>query len=267
MSKDYYEILGIGRSATQEDIKRAYRQKAKHFHPDLNSSANAQARFQELTEAHSILSNEDTRRRYDNGDLNEPEITFTWAEVQEMLRRQEEERATSWVQDLGYSGRNRYSPTDYKANARTAAIINRIMMLFAFSFILDFFIFTDAGSAQVINLFELVNVECQSPGDSPDAPTKRITIKVSDPALAPALGQTVDLRKSLFYGVHSFKTPQSSTYIKSINPPPAIYLFALLVFIAGALGSSRWFTPEAKFNAAIVSTFFGLIVLTLLLLS
>jgi molecular chaperone DnaJ len=67
MSKrDYYEILGLSKSATQEEIKKAYRKQAIKFHPDKNPGDNeAEAKFKESAEAYEILSNQDKRARYD----------------------------------------------------------------------------------------------------------------------------------------------------------------------------------------------------------
>ncbi len=62
MTKDYYQILGIARGASQEDIKRAYRRLAHKFHPDKGGDA---GKFKEVSEAYQILSDEDKRSQYD----------------------------------------------------------------------------------------------------------------------------------------------------------------------------------------------------------
>lgn len=61
----YYLVLGLTPSATAEEIRRAFRQKAKDLHPDRNPSADAKVLFQRVNEAHRVLSNEGTRARYD----------------------------------------------------------------------------------------------------------------------------------------------------------------------------------------------------------
>jgi len=63
---DYYEVLGVSRTATPEEIKKAYRKKALQHHPDRNpGDAEAEARFKEAAEAYEVLSNPEKRQRYD----------------------------------------------------------------------------------------------------------------------------------------------------------------------------------------------------------
>ncbi|NLU35674.1 MAG: molecular chaperone DnaJ [Clostridiales bacterium] len=64
--RDYYEILGLERGASEEDIKKAYRRLAKKYHPDLNpGDKEAEERFKEINEAYQVLSNPETRAQYD----------------------------------------------------------------------------------------------------------------------------------------------------------------------------------------------------------
>ena len=66
MSKrDYYEVLGISKGATQQEIKRAYRKLAMKYHPDRNKEADAEDKFKEINEAHEVLSDEKKRQQYD----------------------------------------------------------------------------------------------------------------------------------------------------------------------------------------------------------
>ncbi len=63
--KDYYEILGVSKDASYEEIKRSYRRLAKLYHPDTNPSPDADEKFKEINEAYEVLSNPEKRARYD----------------------------------------------------------------------------------------------------------------------------------------------------------------------------------------------------------
>jgi len=64
--KDYYSILGVSKSASADDIKRAFRKLARKYHPDVNpGDQNAEAKFKEVSEAYEVLSDSDKRRKYD----------------------------------------------------------------------------------------------------------------------------------------------------------------------------------------------------------
>ncbi|OKH23966.1 molecular chaperone DnaJ [Chroogloeocystis siderophila] len=65
MARDYYEILGVSRDADKEEIKRAYRRLARKYHPDVNKEAGAEERFKEINRAYEVLSEPETRARYD----------------------------------------------------------------------------------------------------------------------------------------------------------------------------------------------------------
>ncbi len=69
--KDPYEVLGVERSATQDDIRKAYRRHAKKLHPDINPGDKAgEARFKEISAAYELLSDEEKRRRFDAGEID-----------------------------------------------------------------------------------------------------------------------------------------------------------------------------------------------------
>jgi len=73
---DYYQVLGVGRDASQEEIQRAYRKLARQYHPDVNKNPQAAEKFKQLSEAYEVLKDPDKRKKYDALGAN-------WREGQE----------------------------------------------------------------------------------------------------------------------------------------------------------------------------------------
>ncbi len=65
VKRDYYDVLGVPRNASQEEIKRAYKRLARQYHPDINKSPDAEEKFKEINEAYQVLSDPEKRRQYD----------------------------------------------------------------------------------------------------------------------------------------------------------------------------------------------------------
>jgi curved DNA-binding protein len=68
--KDYYQVMGVERGASQEDIKRAYRKLARKYHPDVSKEKDAEEKFKELQEAHEVLKDPEKRAAYDQLGAN-----------------------------------------------------------------------------------------------------------------------------------------------------------------------------------------------------
>ncbi|AZB10475.1 J domain-containing protein [Chryseobacterium sp. G0162] len=99
---DYYKILGVDKSATQDDIKKAYRKLARKLHPDLNpDDKESERKFKELNEANEVLSNPENRAKYDKYGEN-------WKHGEEYEKAQQQQRQ---YQQQNYGGG--YSGADF----------------------------------------------------------------------------------------------------------------------------------------------------------
>lgn len=65
LSKDFYKVLGVSKDATEQEITKAYRKLARQYHPDLNKTKEAEEKFKDISEAYDVLSNKDSRQKYD----------------------------------------------------------------------------------------------------------------------------------------------------------------------------------------------------------
>jgi curved DNA-binding protein len=91
---DYYEVLGVSKSATQEEIKNAFRKLARKHHPDLNpNDKDAKAKFQRINEANEVLSDPDKRKKYDKHGKD-----WQHAEEFEKARKAQQRPSGSWQQ-------------------------------------------------------------------------------------------------------------------------------------------------------------------------
>jgi len=103
--KDYYQILGVNRNATDKDIKRAYRKLARQYHPDVNpGNKQAEERFKEINEAYEVLSDPNKRAKYD-------QLGADWQRWQQMGGNASDFDWSQWMSGAG-GGNVRYTTVE-----------------------------------------------------------------------------------------------------------------------------------------------------------
>ncbi len=122
--RDYYEILGVPRNASQEEIKKAFRRLARKYHPDINKSPEAQEKFKEINEAYQVLSDPEKRKLYDQfghaafeGANAQEQVNFQgFPSIKEILEEFLEgvELSFDSVFERATRGRRRYSRTSVR---------------------------------------------------------------------------------------------------------------------------------------------------------
>lgn len=100
---DYYKVLEVSKTASQEEIKKAYRKLARKFHPDLNpKDASAHRKFQEINEANEVLSDPEKRKKYDEYGEN-------WKQAEQFEQARQQQGSGYTYQDFGGFGSSGYS--------------------------------------------------------------------------------------------------------------------------------------------------------------
>ena len=95
---DYYKILGIDKSATEAEVKKAYRKLARKYHPDLNpNDKEAEQKFKEVNEANEVLSNPENRKKYDQYGEN-------WKHSEEFEKQRQQQQSRRGGQQGGFGG-------------------------------------------------------------------------------------------------------------------------------------------------------------------
>ena len=114
--KDYYEVLGVKRNASEQEIKQEYRRLARQYHPDVNpGDKSSEAKFKEINEAYEVLSSKESRKKYDKyGDQ------WQYADQFEQAKRQQ---TPFW--DYGEAG----GATSFSSAARTWGACSMICFL------------------------------------------------------------------------------------------------------------------------------------------
>src|ERR1044071_4013633 len=95
---DYYKILELDKSASEADIKKAYRKLARKYHPDLNpNDANAKKKFQQINEANEVLSDPEKRKKYDKYGKD-------WQHSEQFEKARQQQRPFSGQEEYSFSG-------------------------------------------------------------------------------------------------------------------------------------------------------------------
>jgi molecular chaperone DnaJ len=117
MSKDYYNVLGVDRSASADEIKKAYRKLSKQYHPDVNPEGDD--KFKEIAEAYDTLSNSDKKEKYDNPASNMFGGNFDMNEFAEMFgfnpfqgQRQQRQTAPEKIMTVNVTPEESYNGTN-----------------------------------------------------------------------------------------------------------------------------------------------------------
>lgn len=107
---DYYKVLGVDRSASQDDIRKAFRKLAKRYHPDINKdSPDAKERFQEINEANEVLGDPEKRKKYDEYGEN-------WRHADEYESQRRRQNETGYTSGFGFEGFG-----DFSGNSRNSS--------------------------------------------------------------------------------------------------------------------------------------------------
>lgn len=120
MAKDYYEVLGVKKDASADDIKKAYRKLAMKYHPDKNpEDKNAEEKFKEISEAYAVLSDAEKRQEYDaygsegfSRKFSQEDI-FRGFDINDLFR---EFGFGGGSRTFSFGGGNRYQPQPHKGN-------------------------------------------------------------------------------------------------------------------------------------------------------
>ncbi len=269
MSKDYYKILGVEKTASPEEIKKAYRKKAKSAHPDVNSGLQSSELFQELSEAYMVLSDPKERDKYDKGQET---LTFTQEEVIEILKQRERNNNgkafQTWLNTTRASSPVIYPETNYKANEQSAKNVNLIVLVIAFVFMIDL---SFGGKTQTAKVAQVQNLytQTQNPNDlgSSVVIAKGIQFIRSAEKTKMVIGDTFKYKNSLiFRKLHSIKASSDKDFY-NLNHRGFVVGLSLFVFTVALLGITPLLSPERKFNAAIIASFSSFLLFLTLIFS
>lgn len=248
MAKDYYQILGVTENADQQEIKKAYRQKALELHPDVNPSPESVAVFQEVKEAYEVLGDAEARLHYDSGT-----IIINFEDFEEPAQRQY------------YQTEPQPVPTNFKIYAKQSTRLCALALVFSLTFFFDFFVQRNLGNVEV-EYAEVSDYSGRNGGRYfMNVATTAGSFKTVTYGSSIYAGEILEMKKSHIYGFLKYKRASEMRFQFTYNTPSMIFFMAGLVLLAGIFGIIPNTKPERKFNAAIIGCFFSLTLVIFLL--
>ncbi|MCE7993799.1 MAG: DnaJ domain-containing protein [Roseivirga sp.] len=257
MPRDYYEILGVLKDANAEDIKRAFRQKARSLHPDINQSPDALSSFQELQQAYEVLKDPERKERYDTGEaLPEP------VEHERSQPQRSYQSGGAWNSFSKYDPEYGYVDTDYAHYNGLTTFVGIITLLFATTFLIDFLFATESYNQTVVSV-QNKGLITKKPDDLSLMIIQTSDLRFEKTAVEAELvaGEFIDIKKSLIYGFLQFKRSDESSYQRTTSMSLVNYVLAIIVYIAALNAILNKKHQERKFNAAIIAAFFSVMLL------
>ena len=122
---DYYKILGVDKSASQDDVKKAYKKLARKYHPDLNpNDPDAHRKFQEINEANEVLSDPEKRKKYDQYGENWKHADEFEAQQQQYRQYQNGQGGGAYWSSSGYTTELQVSLTDAAKTHKQIITVN-----------------------------------------------------------------------------------------------------------------------------------------------
>lgn len=257
MPRDYYEILGVLKDASEEDIKKAFRQKARILHPDVNQSPDAISRFQELQQAYEVLKDPVRKESYDEGDTLPERV-----ECQPPQAQRSYQPGNAWNSFSKYDPEYGYVDTDYAHYSRLTTLAGIITLLFATTFLIDYLFATESPNQTVVSV-QNKGLLTKKPDDLSLMIVETSGLRFEKTAVERELvaGELIDIKKSLIYGFLQFKRSSESSYQRTTTMSLVNYVLAVIVYIAALNAILNKKHQERKFNAAIIATFFSVMLL------
>uniref|UniRef100_UPI00404748EE J domain-containing protein n=1 Tax=Roseivirga sp. TaxID=1964215 RepID=UPI00404748EE len=259
MPKDYYQILGVEKTASQEEIKKAYRQKALLVHPDVNPSEEALAAFQELSEAYEILGNSNNR-----ADFDSEKVIIRFEDYEDETHEQTAQR--EWREQQYESEGGIKVDTDYEHYRKSTTKIGFILFFFALSLFVDAAFYKNLGELQVLKVSHWTAY-----GRS-GKEIRHSIVMLADFSFKTYYegngiqkGEIIEVKRSMIYGFIRLKRQMNHDFRHAIGYQYLIYIAAAFVLISGFFGLRRKSSAITKFNSAIIGVFFGFALIIFLL--